>query len=76
MHVHTYVHMYMCTQTQTKTHVCATQTVTHINFGYAILEALMMRPNVIDPKVYYLTVVKYLQENFSSTLENCESLAQ
>ena len=32
--------------------------------------------SALTSSAYYLTIVKYSQETFSSTLENCESLAQ
>ena len=58
MHAHTYIHMYMCTQTHrhTDTH---TPTQTYINFGYATLDTLMIKPIVIDPKVSILYMYSF-----------------
>ena len=53
MHIRMYTSI--CAHTHTDTDKDAhTPTQTYINFGYATLDTLMMRPIVIDPKVSIL----------------------
>ena len=61
MYTRMYIHMYICicAHRHRQRHVRVPHRQTHINFGYAVLDTLMIRPILIDPKVSILHMYNF-----------------